>query len=149
MSGSVNRAIIMGNLGRDPEIKSLASGDRIATLSLATEETWTDKRSGERMKKSEWHRVVIFNQALVGVVEKYVKKGSKLHVIGELRTRKWQGRDGEDRLTTEIVLPNFGGELTIVSSPKREQGDGESRAPSGTDQRGNPRHDDLNDAIPF
>lgn len=166
MSGSVNRAIIMGNVGRDPEIKTLTSGDRIANLSIATEEAWTDKRSGERMKKTEWHRVSVFNQSLVGVIERYIKKGARLHLIGEVRTRKWTGRDGEERFSTEVVLPNFGGELTIVSTPRdggESRAPSETRQPDRTDPKGNPQWDaprggstggagydpDLSDEIPF
>lgn len=162
MTGSVNRVIIMGALGRDPEIKKLNSDDKIATMSIATEEAWTDRSSGERRKRTEWHRVTIFNQALVNVVERYIKKGAKLHLIGELRTRKWTGRDGEDRFTTEIVLPKFGGELTIVSTPKREDDSSAPRTPDRTDARGNPQWDaprggstggaggyDDSDEIPF
>jgi single-strand DNA-binding protein len=156
MSGSVNRAIIMGNVGRDPEIKTLTSGDQIATLSIATEDSWTDKRTGERQKRTEWHRIVVFNQGLVKVIDRYIKKGARLHVIGEVRTREWTGRDGEKRLSTEVVLPNFGGELTIVSTPRdggESRAPSETRQPDRTDAKGNPQWErpdgDLDDQIPF
>jgi single-strand DNA-binding protein len=114
MAGSVNKVILVGNLGRDPEIRSTNDGQRIATFSLATSENWRDKNSGERREKTEWHRVVIFNERLVEVVEKYVKKGSKLYIEGALQTRKWNDNQGQERYTTEIVLQRFRGELTML-----------------------------------
>jgi single-strand DNA-binding protein len=116
MAGSVNKVILVGNLGRDPEIRSTNDGQRIATFSLATSENWRDKSSGERREKTEWHRVVIFNERLVEVVEKYVKKGSKLYIEGALQTRKWNDNQGQERYTTEIVLQRFRGELTMLDS---------------------------------
>jgi single-strand DNA-binding protein len=114
MAGSVNKVILVGNLGRDPEIRSTTGGQRIANFSLATSENWRDRTSGERKERTEWHRVVIFNERLVDVVEKYVKKGSKLYIEGALQTRKWTDKDGAERYTTEIVLQNFRGELTML-----------------------------------
>ncbi|MFO1156648.1 MAG: single-stranded DNA-binding protein [Rhodospirillales bacterium] len=110
----INKVTLVGYLGRDPEIRSTATGDKIATLSLATSETWTDKRTGERRERTEWHRVVIFNTHLVEVVERYCRKGSLIGVEGALQTRKWTGTDGLERYTTEVVLARFRGELTLL-----------------------------------
>jgi single-strand DNA-binding protein len=114
---TVNLAIIMGNVGRDPDIRPSRSGDDIANLSIATSDSWTDKRSGERVEKTEWHRVTVFNPHLVAVVRKYVKKGTKLYVEGTVQTRKWTDRDGVERHTTEVVIQRFGGRLDIVGQP--------------------------------
>jgi single-strand DNA-binding protein len=114
MAGSINKVILVGNLGRDPEIRSTNDGTRIANLALATSETWRDRNSGERKERTEWHRVVIFNERLVEVVEKYVKKGSKLYIEGALQTRKWTDNQGQERYSTEIVLQRFRGELTML-----------------------------------
>ena len=116
MAGSVNKVILVGNLGADPEIRSLNSGDKVANIRIATSETWRDKNSGERREKTEWHNVVIFDQNLVKVAENYLKKGSKVYVEGQLQTRKWQDRDGNDRYTTEVVLQRFRGELHMLDS---------------------------------
>jgi single-strand DNA-binding protein len=114
MAGSVNKVILVGNLGRDPEIRSFQNGGRVANLSLATSENWKDRTTGERKEKTEWHRVAIFNDRLVDVVEKYVKKGSKLYIEGQLETRKWTDQQGQERYTTEVVLRQFRGELTML-----------------------------------
>src|SRR5215213_5168798 len=114
MAGSVNKVILVGNLGRDPEIRSTQDGTRVATLNLATSENWRDRASGERKERTEWHRVAIFNDRLVEVAEKYLRKGSKIYVEGQLQTRKWQDQQGQDRYTTEIVLSRFRGELTML-----------------------------------
>ena len=106
----------MGNVGNDPEIRSFNNGGRVANLSIATSESWRDKQSGEKREKTEWHRVAIFQEGLVGVVERYVKKGTKLYIEGKLQTRKWQDRDGNDKYTTEIVLQGYGGNLTLLDS---------------------------------
>jgi single-strand DNA-binding protein len=116
MAGSVNKVILVGNLGRDPEIRSTQDGTRVANLSLATSESWRDKNTGERKERTEWHRVVIFNERLVDVVEKYVKKGSKLYVEGALQTRKWTDNTGAEKYTTEVVLQRFRGELTMLDA---------------------------------
>jgi single-strand DNA-binding protein len=118
MAGSINKVILVGNLGRDPEIRSTNDGTRIANLALATSETWRDRNSGERKEKTEWHRVVIFNERLVEVVEKYVKKGSKLYIEGALQTRKWTDNQGQERYSTEIVLQRFRGELTMLDGAR-------------------------------
>ena len=104
MAGSVNKVILVGNLGRDPEIRTLQDGTKVANLSVATSETWRDRDSGERRERTEWHRVVIFNDRLADVAEKYLRKGSKVYLEGQLQTRKWTGQDGQDRYTTEVVL---------------------------------------------
>lgn len=122
MAGSVNKVIIVGNLGRDPEIRSMPNGDRVANLSIATSESWKDKSSGEKKEKTEWHRVVIFNDNIVKVVEQYVKKGSTVYVEGQLQTRKWVDQSGVEKYSTEVVVSRFKGELTMLGG----RGDGES-----------------------
>lgn len=161
---SINRAILLGNVGKDPEIRAAPSGDRIATFSLATSETWKDKATGERKEATEWHTVVCFNQNIVPVIEQYVKKGGRVSVEGKIATRKWQDRDGKDRWSTEIVIGRFDGKLSLEGSPqagakREEHGYGTTRTKSPTDagdQEGpgadapSKRHaDDLNDDIPF
>ena len=114
MAGSVNKVILIGNLGADPEIKSFQNGGRIANIRIATSEQWKDRMTGERKERTEWHNVVINGDGLVGVVERYLKKGSKVYIEGSLRTRKWQDRDGNDRYTTEVVIAGMGGTLTML-----------------------------------
>jgi len=164
MAGSVNKVILVGNLGKDPEIRSLGSGDKVANLRIATSEQWRDKASGERKEKTEWHSVVIFNEQAVRVAENYLKKGSKVYVEGALQTRKWQDQSGQDKYTTEIVVNRFRGELTMLDG--RGEGAGEGGAESyggrggaaggfnqGPASRGaGPRESfpaDLDDEIPF
>jgi single-strand DNA-binding protein len=120
MAGSVNKVILIGHLGRDPEIRRNAQGDPIANLNIATSETWRDKQSGERKERTEWHRVVIFNEALAKVAEQYLRKGSKVYVEGQLATRKWQDQAGGEKYTTEIVLQRFRGELTLLDKAERD-----------------------------
>lgn len=117
MAGSVNKVILVGNLGRDPEVRSTGSGQRVANLNVATSESWRDKMSGERRERTEWHRVVIFNNRLVEIAEKFLQKGSKVYLEGQLQTRKWTDQSGVEKYTTEVVLQNFGGELTMLDSP--------------------------------
>lgn len=114
MAGSVNKVILVGNLGADPEVRRLNSGDPVVNLRIATSENWRDKATGERREKTEWHNVVIFNDNLAKVAENYLKKGSKVYVEGQLQTRKWQDRDGNDKYTTEVVLQRYRGELTML-----------------------------------
>ena len=114
MAGSVNKVILVGNLGQDPEIRQTQDGRPIANLSVATSESWRDKNSGERREKTEWHRVVIFGEGLCRVAENYLKKGSKVYIEGALQTRKWQDKNGQDRYSTEVVLQGFGGTLTML-----------------------------------
>jgi len=124
MAGSVNKVILVGNLGRDPEIKAMPSGSSIANLSVATSESWRDKASGERKEKTEWHRVVVFNEGLVRIVEQYLKKGSKVYIEGQLETRKWQDKDGNDKYSTEVVLRNFNSTLTMLDGKSAGEGGG-------------------------
>ncbi|MBK0328590.1 single-stranded DNA-binding protein [Rhodobacteraceae bacterium F11138] len=114
MAGSVNKVILIGNLGRDPEVRTSQNGMKICNLNIATSETWKDRNTGERREKTEWHRVVIFSEGLVRVCESYLRKGSKVYVEGQLQTRKWQDQSGQDKYSTEIVLSGFGGTLTML-----------------------------------
>ncbi len=120
MAGSVNKVILVGNLGRDPEIRRTGAGEPIANLSLATSESWRDKQSGERKERTEWHRVVNFNEALAKVAEQYLRKGSKVYVEGQLATRKWTDQQGVEKYTTEVVLQKFRGELTLLDKAGRD-----------------------------
>ncbi len=120
MSGSLNKASIIGNLGKDPEIKSFQNGGKVANLTVATSESWKDKTTGERKERTEWHRVTIVNPGLIEVAEKYLKKGAKVYIEGRLETRSWKGKDGADRYTTEIVLRPYSGELTMLDARKGE-----------------------------
>ena len=163
MAGSVNKVILIGNLGKDPEIRTLNSGDRVANLRIATSETWRDRSSGERKEKTEWHQVVIFNENIVKVAEQYLKKGSTVYVEGALQTRKWTDQQGVEKYSTEIVLQKFRGELTMLDG--RGDGDGGAREEGGysgggggfqsggrTQDRSGPRESfpaDLDDEIPF
>lgn len=123
MAGSVNKVILVGNLGRDPEIRSTQDGTKIANLSVATSETWRDRNSGERRERTEWHRVVIFNDRLVDVVEKFLRKGSKVYLEGQLQTRKWTDQQGMEKYTTEVVLQRYRGELTMLDGRSEGGGD--------------------------
>jgi single-strand DNA-binding protein len=158
MAGSVNKVILIGNLGADPEIRTLPSGERVANLRLATSENWRDKATGERKEKTEWHRVTIFNDNISKVVEQYCRKGSKIYVEGALQTRKWTDQSGAERFSTEVVIQRFKGELTLLDG--RGESAGGSREPeyaggfsSGPRAGGSgPREDfsaDLDDEIPF
>lgn len=118
MAGSVNKVILVGNLGADPEIRTFSNGGRVANLRIATSESWKDRTSGERKEKTDWHTVAIFADGLVGVVEKYLRKGSKVYVEGKLQTRKWQDQSGNDRYSTEVVIQNYGGTLEMLDKPQ-------------------------------
>ena len=159
MAGSVNKVIIIGNLGADPEVRRTQDGRPIVNLRVATSETWRDKSTGERREKTEWHRVVIFNEGLAKVAEQYLKKGSKVYLEGALQTRKWQDKDGNDRYSTEVVLQGFNSQLTMLdraggsSSSDDEFG---SSGPSASRERrpamagaGGGKRDDMDDEIPF
>ncbi len=128
MAGSVNKVILVGNLGRDPEVKSMQDGRSMVNMSIATSETWRDRQSGERKERTEWHRVVIFNEKLAEVAQKFVRKGSKLYIEGQLSTRKWTDQSGQERYTTEVVIPRFGGALTMLDG---RSGGGEGGGPGG------------------
>ncbi len=127
MAGSVNKVILVGNLGKDPEVRTAQDGTKIVNFSIATSETWNDRASGERKEKTEWHRVVVFNDRIADVVEKYVRKGSKVYIEGALQTRKWTDQSGQEKYTTEVVIGRFKGELTMLDG---RQG-GEGAAPGG------------------
>ncbi|UAL12733.1 single-stranded DNA-binding protein [Caulobacter segnis] len=132
MAGSVNKVILVGNLGADPEIRSLGSGDRVANLRIATSETWRDRNSGERKEKTEWHRVVIFNDNLVKVAEQYLRKGSTVYIEGAIQTRKWTDNTGVEKYSTEIVLQKFRGELTMLGG----RGDSAGASAGGGEEYG-------------
>ena len=162
MAGSVNKVILIGNLGRDPEIRSTQDGLRIANLNLATSESWRDRVSGERKERTEWHRVVLFNERLTEIAEKYLRKGSKVYLEGSLQTRKWTDNAGQERYTTEIVLQRFRGELTMLDGgaggPPMEGGYDEGYSGGGfadeprasaTPARARTPVNDLDDDIPF
>ena len=139
MAGSVNKVILVGNLGADPEIRRLNSGDAVVNLRIATSETWRDKASGERKERTEWHSVVIFNEGLVKVAEQFLKKGSKVYVEGQLQTRSWDDPSGQKRYTTEIVLQRFRGELQMLDG--RGEGGGGSYEGGGSDRGGGSGYD--------
>lgn len=149
MAGSVNKVILVGNLGRDPEVKRLNSGDPVVNLNVATSESWRDKASGERKEKTEWHRVVIYNENLAKVAEQYLRKGSKVYLEGQLQTRKYE-KDGQERFTTEVVLTRFRGELVLLDRAEGgERGERPVPAVAGNGETRNFRRDDLDDEIPF
>jgi single-strand DNA-binding protein len=165
MAGSVNKVILVGNLGKDPEIRRTQDGRPIANLRIATSETWRDKSTGERREKTEWHSVVIFNENLCKIAEQYLRKGSKVFIEGALQTRKWQGQDGQDRYSTEVVLQGFNGNLTMLDGRAGGMGDSgqadyggdagysepaRSPARSGGASKGGGNFDkQLDDEIPF
>ena len=149
MAGSVNKVILVGNLGRDPEIRSFNNGDRVANLSLATSESWKDKSTGERKERTEWHKVVVLNESLIKVCENYLKKGSTIYIEGSLQTRKWTDQQGVEKFSTEIVLKPFNGVLTMLGG-KPQDGAGEhSNTQSSNQSSGQRESYDLNDDIPF
>lgn len=145
MAGSLNKVTLIGNLGRDPEIRTTNDGKEIANFSIATSETWKDKMTGEKKDKTEWHRIVCFNEGLVRVIKNYVKKGTKLYIEGQLQTRKWVDNDNQEKYTTEVVLQNFNSTLILLDS----RGEAAPNQPSS--QNNNPTFDnsDLDDEIPF
>ncbi|HJR57213.1 MAG TPA: single-stranded DNA-binding protein [Rhizomicrobium sp.] len=145
MAGSVNKVILVGNLGKDPEVRRMTSGDPVVNLSIATSENWRDKATGERKEKTEWHRVVIFNKNLAEVAEKYLRKGAKVYVEGQLQTRKWTDKDGAEKYSTEVVLQNFRGELTMLDG---KGGEGGGRSGAGESPASFQR-DEMDDEIPF
>ena len=171
MAGSVNKVILIGNLGKDPEVRTLQSGTKVANFTVATSETWNDKASGERKEKTEWHRVVIYNERLADVAERFLRKGRKVYLEGALETRKYTDQSGQEKYTTEVVLKNFRGELTLLDSARGEEGGDNAggggggyreRAPAaarpaasagarsgGTPSWDAPKGGDLDDEIPF
>ena len=154
MAGSVNKVIIIGNLGADPEIRSFQNGGRVANLSVATSESWKDKATGERKEKTQWHRVVVSNENLVGICEKYLKKGAKIYLEGQLETRKYTDKDGAEKYTTEVVLRPFNGTITMLDSKGGSGGaandyaDSAPVAASGGSFGGGAKND-MDDEIPF
>jgi single-strand DNA-binding protein len=167
MAGSVNKVILVGNLGRDPEIRATQDGREIANLAIATGESWKDKNTGERKERTEWHRVVIFSEGLVGICKNYLRKGSKVYIEGQLATRKWTDKDGAEKYSTEVVLQAYSSTLTILDGKREDGGGGASSggggyddgyssygsAPSAPAQGGGSRSaspaPDLDDEIPF
>ena len=172
MAGSVNKVIIVGNLGRDPEVRTFQNGGKVCNLRIATSENWKDRNTGERQERTEWHTVAIFSEGLVNVVERFLKKGSKVYIEGKLQTRKWQDQNGQDRYSTEVVLRGFDGTLTMLDGPQGGSGGGgggqrgggygggsSGGGTSGGDQGGwnqggggsggGSNYDDLDDDIPF
>jgi len=148
MAGSVNKVILVGNLGKDPEVRRMTSGDPVVNLSVATSESWRDKASGERKEKTEWHRVVIFNKNLAEVAEKYLKKGAKVYVEGQLQTRKWTDKDGAEKYSTEVVLQNFRGELTMLDG-RNGGGEGAGAGRGASEAPASFQRDEMDDEIPF
>ena len=149
MAGSVNKAIIVGNVGKDPEVRAFQSGGRVASFSIATSENWKDKNTGEKKERTEWHRVSVLNDALVGVVERFVKKGDKIFIEGQLETRKWTGQDGQERYTTEVVLRPYNGNLTLLTSRQPTQEQDRFEAASNAQAPLPNQAPDLDDDIPF
>lgn len=141
---SVNKAIIVGNCGKDPEIRAMQDGREVANLTIATSERWKDKQTGEQRERTEWHRVTVWNEGLVGVVKNYIKKGSKVYIEGQLQTRKWQDKDGRDNYTTEIVLQGFNGTLVMLDTRQAEPYEHGQQKQNGFEPQ-----PDLDDEIPF
>ena len=151
---SANRAILLGNVGKDPEIRSAQSGDRIASFSLATSESWKDKATGEKKEATEWHNIVVFNQNLIPVIEQYVKKGGRVYIEGQIKTRKWQHKDGGDRWSTEIVIGRFDGKLSLEGSPNAKPQAADEHSYGTPSTREAPKSGgsgpiDLDDSVPF
>jgi single-strand DNA-binding protein len=153
MAGSVNKVILVGNLGKDPEVRSFQNGGKVCSFSIATSESWKDKTSGEKKERTEWHRVSIFNENLVGIAERFLKKGSKVYLEGQLETRKWTDKDGQEKYTTEVVLRPYRGELTMLDGKSAGGSSammsGDDSAPSFGPSAGSSSVPELDDSIPF
>ena len=149
MAGSVNKVILVGNLGADPDVRSTKDGRPVVNLSLATSENWRDKNSGERREKTEWHRVVLFSEGLCRIAEQYLKKGSKIYVEGQLQTRKWQDDSGNDRYSTEVVLQNYGGTLTMLDARNSDGGFEAVGGDSSGQALARGAGSEIDDEIPF
>ncbi len=152
MAGSLNKVLLIGRLGNDPEIKQMSNGKNVARLSVATSETWKDKNSGERKEKTEWHRIVIFNEGLVGVVQQYLKKGANVYIEGQLTTRKWKDEStGQDKYSTEVVLQGFNSSLTMLDGKNKNENSNlvSENKSSLPDENLNQDKNDLDDEIPF
>ncbi len=149
MAGSINEATILGRMGQDPDIKMMGSGDRVANLSIATSESWKNKQTGEKNERTQWHRVVVFNQPLIGVIEKYLKKGDQVYIRGQIETRKWTDQSGTEKYTTEIVLRPFNSQLVLLGGNKSQDSaaaPASNAAPASTTPA---PFDELEDEIPF
>ena len=150
MAGSVNKVILIGNLGRDPEVRTFQNGGKVCNFSIATSETWKDRNSGERQERTNWHNIAIFNENLAQIAEQYLRKGSKVYVEGQLETRKWQDQAGNDRYTTEVVLRNFRGELTLLDGRSENNNSNFSETASIDDESSDKvLTSDIDDEIPF
>ena len=150
MAGSVNKVILIGNLGRDPEVRTFQNGGKVCNFSIATSETWKDRNSGERQERTNWHNIAIFNENLAQIAEQYLRKGSKVYVEGQLETRKWQDQAGNDRYTTEVVLRNFRGELTLLDGRSENNNSNFSETASINDESSDKvLTNDIDDEIPF
>ena len=150
MAGSVNKVILIGNLGRDPEVRTFQNGGKVCNFSIATSETWKDRNSGERQERTNWHNIAIFNENLAQIAEQYLRKGSKIYVEGQLETRKWQDQAGNDRYTTEVVLRNFRGELTLLDGRSENNNSNFSETASIDDESSDKvLTNDIDDEIPF
>ncbi len=148
MAGSVNKVILVGNLGKDPEVRRMTSGEPVVNLSVATSDTWRDKATGERKERTEWHRVVIFNENLAKVAEQYLRKGSKVYLEGSLQTRKWTDKDGQERYSTEVVLQRFNGTLVMLDG-RGEGGSGGRERVGASEAPASFQRDEMDDEIPF
>lgn len=147
MAGSVNKVILIGNLGRDPDVRQTQDGFKIVSFSVATGESWKDKTTGERKERTEWHRIVVLNEKLSEIAEKYLKKGSKVYIEGQSQTRKWTDQAGQERYTTEVVVPRFRGEITLLDA--KSNSNNQNSTPEHNDYPSNSSFDELNDDIPF
>jgi single-strand DNA-binding protein len=149
MSGSLNKVLLIGRLGADPEIKQMVNGKNVARLSLATSQSWKDKNTGEKKQKTEWHRVVIFNEGLVNVVQQYLKKGSQVYIEGQLSTRKWRDeQSGQDKYSTEVLIQGYNSSLTMLGGRTENENNNQNTIPSTKDETSSPSND-LDDEIPF
>ena len=153
MVGSVNKVILLGRLGKDPDIRSMQNGKKVANFGIATSKRWTDRDTQEKKEKTSWHNIVVFNEGLVGIVEQYVKKGSQIYIEGELQTRKWQDQEGKDRYTTEVVLQGFGGNLTLLDSSRNSNLDtnqqNNNKELEDSSNNSNADSNEMDDDIPF
>ena len=147
MAGSLNKVTLIGNIGKDPEIRTMQSGGKVATFPVATSKSWKDKQSGERQERTQWHNIVVFNDGLVTVIEKYLKKGAKIYIEGELETRKWQDKDGKDHYATEVVLRPYSGDLQMLDAKKDDDAPAKSDPPDR--RQAPPAYDELQDEIPY
>ena len=149
MAGSINKVILVGNIGQEPQVRTMQSGQKVVTFSLATSDRWRDRQTGEQKEQTEWHRVVIFNPSLVDVAERMLQKGTKLYLEGALRTRKWQNQQGVDTFTTEVVLNPYSGQMVILSGAKAMDGNADTASSAPSQPREEVRIEDIADDIPF